>query len=220
MGPLLVPEHYPSPESPLSSPPLSPPPLSPNIGAPFEWIHFEGRSVKTTLSNMKGLDGLARERRWRSQCVFSVDVGRRAKQGIEAVRTEAPHRVCPTDSAAAHPARRRALPQPTLRTSPVPRIRQRTTSLPTSPNATRSAPRTAHCLLGRRRCGSALRPNTRVLPILGVVSAHTAHRERHLYLFVTLHHHDPIHNRTTPPPPPSRSPERAQRERVLGCRAR
>jgi hypothetical protein len=86
MGPLLVPEHYPSPESPLASPPLSPPPLSPNIGAPFEWIHFEGRSVKTTLSNIKGLDGLARERRWRSQCVFSVDVGRRARQGIEAVR--------------------------------------------------------------------------------------------------------------------------------------
>jgi hypothetical protein len=53
---------------------------------PFDWIHFEGRSVKTTLNNLQGLDGLARERRWRSQCVFSVDVGRRAKQGIEAVR--------------------------------------------------------------------------------------------------------------------------------------
>ncbi|KAH9985943.1 hypothetical protein BJV77DRAFT_1061873 [Russula vinacea] len=85
LGPLLVPEHYPSPDLPLASPPLSPPPLSPMIGAPFEWIHFEGRSVKTTLSNLKGLDGLARERRWRSQCVFSVDVGRRAKQGIEAL---------------------------------------------------------------------------------------------------------------------------------------
>ncbi|KAH8977028.1 hypothetical protein EDB86DRAFT_3010843 [Lactarius hatsudake] len=85
MGPLLVPEHYPSPESPLDSPTLSPPPLSPNNGAPFEWIHFEGRSVKTTLSNLQGLDGLARERRWRSQCVFSVDIGRRAKQGIEAL---------------------------------------------------------------------------------------------------------------------------------------
>ena len=90
MGPLLVPEHYPSPESPLSTPPLSPPPLAPSNGAPFEWIHFEGRSVKTTLSNLQGLDGLARERRWRPQCVFSVDVGRRAKQGIEAVRTELP----------------------------------------------------------------------------------------------------------------------------------
>ena len=87
LGPLLVPEHYPTPESPLASPPLSPPPLSPTIGAPFDWIHFEGRSVKTTLNNLRGLDGLARDRRWRSQCVFSVDVGRRAKQGIEAVRT-------------------------------------------------------------------------------------------------------------------------------------
>jgi hypothetical protein len=87
LGPLLVPEHYPSPESPLASPPLSSPPPSPIISAPFDWIHFEGRSVKTTLNNLQGVDGLARERRWRSQCVFSVDVGRRAKQGIEAVRT-------------------------------------------------------------------------------------------------------------------------------------
>ena len=87
LGPLLVPEHYLNPELPLASPPLSPPPLSPTIGAPFDWIHFEGRSVKTTLNNVQGLDGLARECRWRSQCVFSVDVGRRAKQGIEAVRT-------------------------------------------------------------------------------------------------------------------------------------
>ncbi|KAH9172580.1 hypothetical protein EDB89DRAFT_2114160 [Lactarius sanguifluus] len=79
MGPLLVPEHYPSPESPLDSPTLSPPPPSPNNGAPFEWIHFEGRSVKTTLSNLQGLDGLARERR------LAVDIGRRAKQGIEAL---------------------------------------------------------------------------------------------------------------------------------------
>lgn len=51
----------------------------------MEWIHFEGRSVKTTLSNIVGLDGLARERKWRSHCVFSVDVGRKARQGIEAV---------------------------------------------------------------------------------------------------------------------------------------
>lgn len=41
--------------------------------------------MKTTLSNIVGLDGLARERKWRSHCVFSVDVGRRARQGIEAV---------------------------------------------------------------------------------------------------------------------------------------
>ncbi|KAI9442025.1 hypothetical protein BJY52DRAFT_1194878 [Lactarius psammicola] len=85
MGPLLVPEHYPSPESLLDSPTLSPPPLSPNNGAPFEWIHFEGRSVKTALRDLQGLDSLASKQRWRSQCVFSVDVGRRAKQGIEAL---------------------------------------------------------------------------------------------------------------------------------------
>ena len=57
-----------------------------NSPAPIDWVHFEGRSVKTTLSNIMGLDGLARERKWRSHCVFSVDVGRRARQGVEAVR--------------------------------------------------------------------------------------------------------------------------------------
>ncbi|KAH9012336.1 hypothetical protein EDB85DRAFT_2135765 [Lactarius pseudohatsudake] len=36
MGPLLVLEHYPSPESPMDSSTLSPPPLSPNNGAPFD----------------------------------------------------------------------------------------------------------------------------------------------------------------------------------------
>ncbi|TFK51235.1 hypothetical protein OE88DRAFT_1659082 [Heliocybe sulcata] len=34
---------------------------------------------------MAGLDGFARERKWRSHCVFSVDVGRRARQGVEAL---------------------------------------------------------------------------------------------------------------------------------------
>ncbi|PCH34629.1 hypothetical protein WOLCODRAFT_106308 [Wolfiporia cocos MD-104 SS10] len=58
---------------------------SSNSPAPFDWIHFEGRSVKTTLSNIMGLEGLARERKWRSHCVFSVDVGRRARQGVEAL---------------------------------------------------------------------------------------------------------------------------------------
>ena len=58
---------------------------NPNSPAPFEWLHFEGRSVKTTLSNITGLDGLARERKWRSHCVFSLDVGRKGRQGIEAV---------------------------------------------------------------------------------------------------------------------------------------
>jgi hypothetical protein len=61
LGPLLTPEHYPTPELPLASPLLSPPPLSPMIGMPFDWIHFEGCSVKTTLNNLQGLDGLAQD---------------------------------------------------------------------------------------------------------------------------------------------------------------
>lgn len=99
LGPLLAPENYPFPSAPSpapsSTPPLSgtssPSPLNggvsplPRSPAPFEWMHFEGRSVKTTLSNLTGLDGLARERKWRSHCVFSVDIGRRGRQGVEAV---------------------------------------------------------------------------------------------------------------------------------------
>lgn len=110
IGPILVPENYAylnTPTSNPSSPPNTlqaptnsqprtslsssyprPPPnpaANPNSPAPLDWIHFEGRSVKTTLSNLAGLDGLAREKKWRSHCVFSIDVGRRARQGIEAV---------------------------------------------------------------------------------------------------------------------------------------
>ncbi|KAF9475393.1 hypothetical protein BDN70DRAFT_883759 [Pholiota conissans] len=111
LGPLLAPENYPqttptiSPIAPaygtssattLAPPttprpsqsgprPMNPPFYNPNSPAPFDWLHFEGRSVKTTLSNITGLDGLARERKWRSHCVFSVDVGRRGRQGIEAL---------------------------------------------------------------------------------------------------------------------------------------
>lgn len=114
LGPLLAPENYPQAASTPSSstpptyggsssslaPPSSTPRTSqsgprpqitptlynPNSPAPFDWLHFEGRSVKTTLSNITGLDGLARERKWRSHCVFSVDVGRKGRQGVEAVR--------------------------------------------------------------------------------------------------------------------------------------
>ncbi|TFK40380.1 hypothetical protein BDQ12DRAFT_648870 [Crucibulum laeve] len=106
LGPLLAPENYPT-LSPTVSPTLpthasssslpSTPRLSqsgphpttflsnPNSPAPFDWLHFEGRSVKTTLNNITGLDGLARERKWRSHCVFSVDVGRKGRQGVEAL---------------------------------------------------------------------------------------------------------------------------------------
>ncbi|KAJ7170708.1 hypothetical protein C8R43DRAFT_980585 [Mycena crocata] len=99
LGPLLAPENYMFPGSPAPSPTLTvaPPPSltrspnlspqpNPNSPAPFDWLHFEGRSVKTTLSNITGLDGLARERKWRSHCVFSVDVGRsKGRQGVEAL---------------------------------------------------------------------------------------------------------------------------------------
>ena len=86
LGPLLIPENYthlvPSPNSPSAASPSLPPN---SATPPFEWLHFEGRSVKTTLNNMVGIDGLARERKWRNRCVFSVDVGRKARQGVQAV---------------------------------------------------------------------------------------------------------------------------------------
>ena len=109
LGPLLAPENYPQTTPPItpavptygssatlaSATPRSsqsgarpaslPVFYNPNSPAPFDWLHFEGRSVKTTLSNITGLDGLARERKWRSHCVFSVDVGRKGRQGVEAV---------------------------------------------------------------------------------------------------------------------------------------
>lgn len=112
LGPLLAPENYPPAGTPTLSPtipshgssstlapptstprtsqsgprpPITPILFNPKSPAPFDWLHFEGRSVKTTLSNITGLDGLARERKWRSHCVFSVDVGRKGKQGVEAV---------------------------------------------------------------------------------------------------------------------------------------
>lgn len=99
LGPVLAPENYmaanlnepstsTSPGSITQSPPVSVSGFTPlaHSPAPFDWIHFEGRSVKTTLSNISGLEGLARERHWRSHCVFSLDVGRKSRQGVEAVR--------------------------------------------------------------------------------------------------------------------------------------
>ncbi|CAL1701718.1 unnamed protein product [Somion occarium] len=101
LGPILAPENYAYLNNPSNSNPGSPPSTTqqlsstnprpstsnpnPNSPAPFEWIHFEGRSVKTTLNNISGLDGLAKEKKWRSHCVFSVDVGKRTRQGVEAL---------------------------------------------------------------------------------------------------------------------------------------
>lgn len=90
LGPILIPENYAHLySSPSESPTITPPiPGTPtNSNAPFEWLHFEGRSIKTTMSNMIGVDGLARERKWRHQCVFSLDVGRKTRQGVQAVRS-------------------------------------------------------------------------------------------------------------------------------------
>lgn len=74
----------------LLSPLLIPPPPSsgtePDMTlAPFEWLHFEGRTVQTTLSNLTGLDGLAQERGWRNKVVFSVEISRPGRQGQEAL---------------------------------------------------------------------------------------------------------------------------------------
>ncbi|CAK5268424.1 unnamed protein product [Mycena citricolor] len=88
LGPLLCPENYfvGSPGSPVAPSPSVSAGSSAQSPAPLDWLHFEGRSVKTTLHNITGIDGLARERKWRRHCVFSVDVGRsKGRQGVEAL---------------------------------------------------------------------------------------------------------------------------------------
>lgn len=80
--------------SPTNPPPSqSIPSQSPHSPAPFDWLHLEGRSVRTTIANLVGIDGLARERKWRSHCVISVDLGRRARDGVEVVCPFVPARV-------------------------------------------------------------------------------------------------------------------------------
>lgn len=84
--------------SPLLYPVLTPSasPTSPNYAGeevfhvpsndpPFDWLHFEGRTAQTTLSNMTGLDGFARDRGWRSRMVFSLDCMRAGRPGQEAL---------------------------------------------------------------------------------------------------------------------------------------
>jgi hypothetical protein len=58
---------------------------NPHSPAPFDWLHLEGRSVRTTIANLVGIDGLARERKWRPHCVISIDLGRRAREGVQVV---------------------------------------------------------------------------------------------------------------------------------------
>ncbi|KAG1835313.1 hypothetical protein EV424DRAFT_1360355 [Suillus variegatus] len=67
---------------PLTAPHMAIVPTQSSLSpAPFDWMHFEGRSIKTTLSNILGVDGLARER--------NVDLGRRAREGVEALISHA-----------------------------------------------------------------------------------------------------------------------------------
>ncbi|KAF8263745.1 hypothetical protein EI94DRAFT_1703790 [Lactarius quietus] len=83
MGPLLVPEHYPSPESPWPPLPFHRPHIRRTSAHYLSGCTSRGRSVKTTLSNLKWIDGLARERRWRlhssltPMCSSSTDITRK-----------------------------------------------------------------------------------------------------------------------------------------------
>jgi hypothetical protein len=71
LGPILIPENFPPSVSINSS---STPQTPTADAAPFEWLHLECRSFKTTLSNLQGLGGLARDRGWRRKVTFSLDV--------------------------------------------------------------------------------------------------------------------------------------------------
>lgn len=91
------------------STPVSPhafrvPSQTPHSPAPFDWLHVEGRSIRTTAANILGVDGLARERKWRSHCVISVDLGRRARDGAEVVGQRSPDPLYPLTLASAHPS--------------------------------------------------------------------------------------------------------------------
>jgi hypothetical protein len=83
LGPLLVPENYPPLEDSLTSNGNDPQTL--DSTPPFDWLHFEGRDVKTTMNNMSALDRHSQERSWRRHCVFSADLSRKPLQGLEPV---------------------------------------------------------------------------------------------------------------------------------------
>ena len=112
LGPILAPENYDIPSSPPLPPSASAstphsharkhsgsghqlhgspanghvqPPYAQFVNSgtpPFDWMHFEGRGAQTTLANITGLNGLARERGWRSRSVFSLQISR---AGVEVV---------------------------------------------------------------------------------------------------------------------------------------
>lgn len=178
LGPLLAPENYqdapmsPNVNSSFPSLPASPRPSQsgPNLNspAPFDWLHFEGRSVKTTLSNITGLDGLARERKWRSHCVFSLDVGRKGKQGVEAVSFRFPHIDLPLTSSTADTSRRCSFFQRAICTGQLTTLRDHTARFFAFSRVNRASACPTGRLLGvRRRCGP-FTADKRILPELWV----------------------------------------------------
>ncbi|KIJ62898.1 hypothetical protein HYDPIDRAFT_135366 [Hydnomerulius pinastri MD-312] len=120
--------------------------------APFDWLHFEGRSVRTTLANVMGVDGLARERKWRSHCVISVDLGRRAREGAE---TLIPHAdvifLCTTTFPSLSSAT-----QPGYSTSPTPQPNSTPTPRAILLSLARHAPPHALLVLNAGQGGAAL----------------------------------------------------------------
>ncbi|KAG8902689.1 hypothetical protein FRB99_004253 [Tulasnella sp. 403] len=95
LSPLLYPISTPTSSHSLSPPNRSPTSPETRIGEeaihvpslepPFDWFHFEGRTAQTTLSNMTGLDGFARDRGWRARMVFSLDCMRAGRPGQDAL---------------------------------------------------------------------------------------------------------------------------------------
>ncbi|KAG8840214.1 hypothetical protein FRB96_009531, partial [Tulasnella sp. 330] len=85
----LTPLLYPVPLSPHPQSQQRSPPDDGGSGAGqdplFDWLHFEGRTAQTTLSNMTGLDGFAKEREWRGKMIFSLDCTRPGRPGQEAL---------------------------------------------------------------------------------------------------------------------------------------
>jgi hypothetical protein len=144
LGPLFVPGRYLSLEMPLGFPPSLRLHLSPVSSAPFEWIHFKEQPVKMTLNNLQGVDSLARNQRWRSQCVFRIEVRCPVKQGIEVVRVfpslQVERAELTSREGTAHPPRPRGLPQPNLC--------KRTTSFSVCTHASCVTTRAIHRLLG------------------------------------------------------------------------
>ncbi|KAH8981407.1 hypothetical protein EDB92DRAFT_1953174 [Lactarius akahatsu] len=104
MGPPLVSEHCPSPESPVDSPTLSPPPLSPNNGAPFETRRSRTRATLAFTVRIQRGHWLACEARHRSDAHPSL----RAPWSRTHPRSSSP---TPTCSSSTDTTRKRSPPR-------------------------------------------------------------------------------------------------------------